>query len=240
MNSLRPRFVLLPGLDGTGHYSEVLEQLLKPHGEVLSLSYPRDRPLDYDGLTKRVAPALPRERHMIIAESFGGPLALMLARQRPPGLAGLVLASTFATIRWPFKRALLALARRVSPGHVPAALTSRLVWSGRDSLARRNEVRAVMMRVRPDVVSLRNCEALRVDLRSGPCVDLPALVMRGRQDRLIGARSTATLDDVLTNVERAEFDAPHFLFQAEPDATAACIVDFAMRRVFACEAAKAA
>lgn len=240
MSPIRPRFVLLPGLDGTGHYSQVLEQTLLPHGEVLPLSYPCDTPLDYASLREHVLAKLPCERHLIVAESFGGPLALMLAERRPPGLAGLVLASTFACIQWPLKRALLALAKRVPAGRVPTALTTKLVWGDRDSLARRNELREVMMRVRPDVVSLRNCEALRVDRRTGPRIDLPALVLRGRRDRLIGPRSTATLDEVLTDVERAEFDAPHFLFQTEPDATAECIVDFATRRVFAADAAEAA
>lgn len=240
MSPVRPRFVLLPGLDGTGHYSQVLEQALLPHGEVLSLSYPCDTPLDYASLREHILAKLPRERHLIVAESFAGPLALMLAERRPAGLAGLVLASTFACIRWPVKRVVLALAQRVPPGRLPTALTSKVVWGDRDSLARRNELREIMMRVEPDVVSLRNCEALRVDRRSGARIDLPALVMRGRKDRLIGPRSTATLDEVLSNVERAEFDAPHFLFQAEPDATAECIVDFAMRRVFGVDAAEAA
>jgi pimeloyl-[acyl-carrier protein] methyl ester esterase len=83
----RPRFVLLPGLDGTGHYSQVLGQSLLPHGEVLSLSYPCDGPLDYASLLEHLAPKLSRERHLIVAESFGEPLALMLAECGPPGPA---------------------------------------------------------------------------------------------------------------------------------------------------------
>jgi pimeloyl-[acyl-carrier protein] methyl ester esterase len=240
VNPARPRFVLLPGLDGTGHYSQVLEQALLPHGEVLSLSYPCDTPLGYASLLEHLAPKLPRERHLIVAESFGGPLALMLAERRPAGLSGLVLASTFACMQWPLKGLVRALAERVPPGQLPARLTSRLLWGDRDSLARRLEMRAVTARVRPEVLSLRSREALRVDRRAGSRIGLPALVMRGRRDRLIGPRSSATLDEVLVDVERVDFDAPHFVFQAQPDATAKCIVDFATRRVFGAEAAEAA
>lgn len=240
MTQARPHFVLLPGIDGTGHYSEVLEHALLPHGVVASLSYPCDAPLDYAALVDHTVPMLPHARHVIVAESFGGPLALMLAERRPPGLSGLVLASTFACMRWPLKRVLLALAARVPPGQLPVRLTSRLLWGDRDSLARRLEMRAVTSRVRPDVLALRNREALRIDCRAGPRIALPALVLRGRQDRLIGPRSSATLDEVLADVERVEFDAPHFLFQSEPDATADCIVDFATRRVFGAEAVEAA
>lgn len=232
MTSGSRHFVLLPGLDGTGHYFELLEQALAPHGEVASLSYPCDRPLDYPALVEHVFPSLPRKPFVIVAESFGGPLALMIAARNPPGLAGLVLASTFACICWPLKRMVLALAARVPPGSVPTPFASRLMWGDQDSLARRNEMRDVMARVDDAVVSLRNREALRVDLRSGPCIDVPALVMRGRRDRLIGARSSATLEQVLPDCERVEFDAPHFLFQSQPDATARCVVEFAARRAF--------
>jgi pimeloyl-ACP methyl ester carboxylesterase len=123
---------------------------------------------------------------------------------------------------------------------VPTALTSKVVWGNRDSLARRNELREVMRRVDPEIVSLRNREALRVDRREGSRIGPRALVMRGRRDRLIGPRSAGTLDEVLLDVERVEFDAPHFLFQTEPDATAECIVDFALRRAFSTGAGRVA
>lgn len=232
MTSDTLRFVLLPGLDGTGHYSRLLEDALSPHGEVTSLSYPCDTPLDYEALAALVASKLPRERHVVVAESFGGPLALMLAARPPPGLAGLVLASTFACIAWPFKRVLLALAERVPPGRVPTVVASRVMWGSLDSASRRSEMRDVMARVDSEVLSLRNCEVLRVDRRAGPRIDLPALVMRGTRDRLIGPRSSATLDHVLAGAERAEFDAPHCLLQSEPGPTSRRIVEFARRRVY--------
>lgn len=232
MKPVRPHFVLLPGLDGTGHYSRLLARALEPDGDVTLLAYPRDEPLGYDELVPYVEARLPRTRHVLVAESFSGPLALRIARRPPAALVALALASTFATLCWPMKRALLAAAQRMTPRDLPPRLNSAMAWGPRGSIARRNEMAEVMGQVRTDVVARRTRELLRVDERAGPKIRLPALVIRGRHDRIVGLRSSATLDTVLEDIERIVLDAPHFVLQAEPDAAAARIVDFARRRAY--------
>lgn len=223
-------FILLPGLDGTGRYSRDACHALRGHGRVEVIEYPPDTVLGYDGLVRYVAERLPAERHVLMAESFGGPLALQIARRRPAGLAGLVFVSTFARIQWPLKRLLRAATRYVSPDKLPAAITSAFGHRADDDGIEAED--DPFDGVGSDVLAMRAREALRVDARSGGAVELPSLVIRGRADRLVDTGSAATLHDALCDVEQVELDAPHLVLQAVPEQAAACIADFARRRVY--------
>src|SRR5581483_8651961 len=89
--------VLLPGMDGTG----LLFQpwiAAKPDGfDVQVIDYPVDAELGYEDLWPLVRARLPQNRpYFLLAESFSGPLGVMLAAEAPPGLRGLMLCCTFA------------------------------------------------------------------------------------------------------------------------------------------------
>ena len=101
------RMVLyLPGLDGT---ARLLYRQAGLHAayEVVGVPYPQDRPQSYAGLTKRAVAALegrltPGQRAVVLAESFGGAVALGLALARPELVERLVLVNTYAYFprRW--------------------------------------------------------------------------------------------------------------------------------------------
>jgi pimeloyl-ACP methyl ester carboxylesterase len=94
------RLLLLPGMDGTGRLFAPLQAALPPWLPAVTVSYPPDQPLGYDGLLPLVeAAAAGLGEFVVVGESFSGPLALMLATQRPPGLRGLVLCASF--VRFP-------------------------------------------------------------------------------------------------------------------------------------------
>ncbi len=78
--------VLLPGLDGTGRLFTPLRRLLEPNFRTVVISYPADCPHDYDGLSTKVVRELPKTPHVIVAESFSGPVALKVAACNPQGL----------------------------------------------------------------------------------------------------------------------------------------------------------
>jgi pimeloyl-ACP methyl ester carboxylesterase len=88
--------VLLPGLDGTGTlFRPLIEQLRSPLRPVV-VAYPGMEKIGYRDLLPRVIEALPAEEpFVILGESFSGPLALMAAASRPPGLQGVILCATF-------------------------------------------------------------------------------------------------------------------------------------------------
>jgi pimeloyl-ACP methyl ester carboxylesterase len=95
--------VLLPGLDGTGVLFEPLLDALPEHVAPRVVAYPVDRLLDYQELAPLIAARLPKgEPFVLLGESFSGPLALMAAERRPPGLLGVILCATFVTSPAPY------------------------------------------------------------------------------------------------------------------------------------------
>ena len=108
--------VILPGLDGSPHLQGALPQALQKLPGMAGLQqqtilYPPQQKLDYLALARWVQPQLPQEQpFFLLGESFGGPLALLLAGcgqgdaqlPAPKHLRGVVLAASFATCAVPW------------------------------------------------------------------------------------------------------------------------------------------
>jgi pimeloyl-ACP methyl ester carboxylesterase len=92
----RPPLVYLPGLDGTGrllHRQPALHEQFAVH----CVSYPQHTPNTYGGLAGLGIEVLERTGPgVVLAESFGGAVALTLALTRPELVHRLVLVNTFA------------------------------------------------------------------------------------------------------------------------------------------------
>ena len=87
--------VLLPGMDGTGELFAPFEAKLRV--PLVRIAYPATESMDYLQLVEYVRQRLPvGQRFVLLGESFSGPVAIGVAAQRPPLLAGLVLCCTFA------------------------------------------------------------------------------------------------------------------------------------------------
>ena len=94
--------VLLPGLDGTGRLFDPLIRHLPEWIHPVVVSYPKDQSYGYQDLMKIVTRSLPEDTDFVIlGESFSGPLSIMIARQRPKRLIGLILCATF--VKNPFR-----------------------------------------------------------------------------------------------------------------------------------------
>ncbi len=91
----RPRLVYLPGIDGTGRLLHRQPRLSEEY-DVRRVCYPQDRPNTYDALAELGEAELPAEGGVVVAESFGGAVALTLALRRPDLVRRLVLVNTFA------------------------------------------------------------------------------------------------------------------------------------------------
>jgi 3-oxoadipate enol-lactonase len=104
--------VYLPGLDGTGrllHRQPALHAAYRVH----CISYPQDAPNTYAQLAGLAARHLEAEGPgIVLAESFGGAVALTLALERPELVRRLVLVNTFAYFP---RRFLIRLAAWLGP-----------------------------------------------------------------------------------------------------------------------------
>src|ERR1700677_2877050 len=96
---MRQALIFLPGLDGTGRLLHRQPRLLDEF-DVQCIAYPQHRPTTYQELAEMGVKALEGSRGrlpgVILAESFGGAVALTLALSRPDLVDRLVLVNTFA------------------------------------------------------------------------------------------------------------------------------------------------
>jgi pimeloyl-ACP methyl ester carboxylesterase len=92
----RPTLLYLPGLDGTGRLLHRQPRLHERY-DVRCAAYPQDDAHGYADLVDLAAGLLaPAGGGTVLAESFGGGVALLLALRRPDLVRGLVLVNTFA------------------------------------------------------------------------------------------------------------------------------------------------
>lgn len=218
-----PKLVLLPGMDGTGRLLSRLAAATPQHMETVVLSYPARGPQDYASLERVIAPQLPRgERYLLVAESFGGPLALRLAAPHPPGLTGVVLVNTFLAspldpVQTLAVTPLLPLATRVPP---PDALLRRFMVGDDADQTLVDELRAVLASVPAGVLAAR----LRQVLMANEAVaylrcHLPMFYLQGTEDRLLGPRSLERLIHLRPGLQLEQLRGPHLLLQREPRAS---------------------
>ena len=101
VQSAAPRVLVIPGLDGSTELWRSVATTVLPGLRPLWFDHSMDRATDgLGGLARRALAVLDADTDhaapaYICGESFGGPVALTLARQHPDRVRGLVLISTF-------------------------------------------------------------------------------------------------------------------------------------------------
>lgn len=224
------QLVLLPGIDGTGLLFEPLVEALPPEFETRIVTFSNDEPEGYEALVPVVQAALPRQgSFLIVAESFSGPLALMVAHERPHGLLGVVLSATFVKNPLPWAAHLpetFVKAERVTK--VP----DTVMYGALLGQFRTPRLESLLSRARRAVTP----RALRVRLRAASEVDVttelrgcpvPLLYLRAERDVLVPQRCATAIADERPETLMVELDAPHCLLQTRPRECATAIAEFA-------------
>ncbi len=222
--------VFLPGMDGSGLLFQPLVDKL-PHGfSPHVMAYPPKHFLDYPDLEAYVLPKLPVDApYVIVAESFGGPLAVRIASHQPTGLRGLVLSATF--VRPP--RGLLGLAAKPLLG--PYLFRKRLLstigpWLLKLQGLQKWQVELLikaLSHATPDILTKRLKAALSADVaaRLHHC-PVPVLCFSGKRDLLVPHQAGEDIKAANENVQIIELDTPHFLLQDQPDSALRLILKF--------------
>ena len=160
--------------------------------------------------------------YVLVAESFGGPLALRLAASKPPHLCAVVLVCSFACSP-------LSLSQKLVVPAVARALPSSPRWAVRKLLvgdyaadATVDAVRAALSKVPPHVLrarfaTLASCDETEAYLRCWA----PMFYLQATRDRLLPASALARLEYLRPGLVVERIDAPHLLLQRAPDAALA-------------------
>lgn len=222
------KILILPGLDGTAVLLSEIVELLDFRHEVTAVRYAPDL-LRYQDLKTRVEAVLPTEEYIIVAESFSGPLAAMIASEKPRGLRGVVFVATFANtpIRVPTFMTYL-----VDIAPIKSRLLTQLVqpflmgdWSTPEFTA---QFHKVMKTVPASTIAGRLREVLGVDVAEQlSAMEVPTIYLTAGNDRLVPSKMASDFDRTPHTV--FEVAGPHFLLQANPIEAAKHILDFAAR-----------
>jgi len=216
--------VLLPGLDGSGELMQTFADRAPTGLRAQVVSYPPDVVQDYDELVRVVRAQLPEAPHILVGESYSGPLAVMLATQGGPNLRGVVLAASFVTPpAWSGWRFLPWRTAFRFPA--PAMLVRRL-------MAPRSPVQAALMReailrVGHRVLAARVRQTLRVDVRRElAMLRCPLLYIEALRDQVVAKRCLRQIREVCPAVAVAEIDVAHPVLKLAPDEAWVAIENF--------------
>lgn len=210
--------VLLPGLDGTGRLLEDFVEKCPPQLTPQVIRYPGDRPQDYKELAALISSQLPGEgRFVVLGESFSGPLAILVAAQRPSGLLGVVLVASF--VQAPRSSLFRFLPWSIIFSARPPEFLLRCLLIGKDAdLKLIQAIRKVHGIVKPEVLSFRLRQVLCVDVSEQlRTCNVPVLYLQGVRDRLIPRNALENIRQTKPDVAVAAIDAPHLVVQRAPE-----------------------
>lgn len=232
--------VMLPGLDGSGRLFRPFLLQLPEWIEPVVVPYPADRAMSYGDLAEYVRPRLPADRPFaLLGESFGGPLAIRLAAEKPPGLCGLILCGTFARnphlwIPQVSRHLVHPVLFRLWP---MIWLARRVLGLGISSEIQR-EMREAQRAVSGAALATRLKEVIGVDVRDDlQRLNVPILSLTGRRDWIVPKWNAAAIsklcrsreDSALDRFEEECFDSGHLILQSQSVRSVAVIADFLKR-----------
>jgi len=211
---------LLPGLDGTGKLFDLFVEAHPAWAQPIPISYEQANANSYESLIRSVAPQIDTSRkHLILGESFSGPIAISLGRASRGNLLGVVLSASFVRnlplldrVRVP--AALLEAAVSTAPHRFLAKL---LLLNGVRDKALLDQVVAVTESVPPKVIADRVRAAQTINVRKElEGLDCPVLYLKALHDRVVHSGACEDISSSSARVEVVEFDSPHLLLQCKP------------------------
>lgn len=219
--------VLLPGLDGTGILYQQLAKQLAPGYCLQVIAYPTTELWGYAELLEYITPLLPDSPYVLVAESFSGPLGIMIAAQQPAQLKGLVLCCTFGRNPLPAIKGLKSAVDSLPWNKLVHQWTVSWLQGPYASVELSDLLGKALAMVPEQVIKYRAKQVLQTDvLAEFSTLSLPLLYLQGGQDRLIWDFNAQSLLQANKAMQLVRLDAPHFLLQAIPEQAAAQLQAF--------------
>ncbi len=219
-----PTLYLFPGLDGGGAFFTPLVSALAGKINVEVLTYPTTGPQSYDALSEVLLPRLTEPKAIFLGESFGGPLAIKLARRIKIPPRALILAATFCTAPLPLPGFIAApIVKALLKAKPVPVLEAALLQPGDHQLAW--DVFQALSKLNPSVLSDRLKAVLSCDVRADlAALDLPILYIRGRHDKLVSPAHGLVMHKIARNLTIATVNTPHFVLQYDTESTLCDII----------------
>jgi pimeloyl-[acyl-carrier protein] methyl ester esterase len=237
LNGSERTLVLLPGMEGSDLLFQPLLETAPPEVRTVTVCYPPGDQNRYEDLLPSVLAALPTDgAFFLLGWSFSGPMALLVAAQRPPGLRGIVLASSFVRHPVPLPRWMRHLARPVLFRLYPSSYQLKALLSGAEVRGLRHLVAEAHRQAGPAALACRARAAMAIDAREllRTC-GVPVLYLRATADRLIAGHHAENAKAILPRLQIVDIPGPHMAMVIHPSSSWAALTRF-MAEVEACGA----
>lgn len=209
-------------MDGTGKLFEPFCSLMPV--PTVTIPLPQFGPQTYDFLASHIAEQLPNEEFVIVAESFSGPIAALLAAKNIENLKGIVFVATFFSCPRPVLVSLAKLIPLKSLLSLPFAKTfiSRYLLTGfKYSLfiSALKEVKNSILKER--LISISNLKMVKMQS------NLPSIYLRASSDCLVPANQIDLFKQSFPSLQVKYVKGTHFLLLSNPEACSEIIRKFA-------------
>ncbi len=207
---------LLPGFHGTDSLWAPFIQKAPSWANAVPLKLPTGRdgnyPLLASHLIKKIDASSPS---ILIAESFSGPLATLLADELKDNVRLLVMGNTFVVspLGWPGKFLPLSLV-----SSLPLTRLAAKLWltGGNQLLA--EKLCEVVGKIPKATYAARLKAVVNVDVsKEYASLECPILVLRGENDRIVGSRFARQLIDLNRRAALKEIETAHMVYQLRPE-----------------------
>ena len=221
------KLVFLPGMDGTGNlFKDLIGHLGDSDHQIVS--YPTDTNQDYQTLISYVKSKLPGQDYVLIAESFSGPIAAELIKDKElPGLRAVFFVATFLS---PPHRFLLAISRLLPLKVMNKLPGSRLIYQklffgGYASNKLLNMFNKTINSMPTKVLNERLRTMQSLNFRASE-LDLPAAYLLPSYDMLVSKTKVNEFRGYFPKLKILEIAGPHFILQARPEESAGLLREF--------------
>ncbi len=205
---------LIPGLHGTAALFGPFSSLAPRGFQCQAIPLPTGGDQGPDALAARMAETLPQaERFVLVAESFGGPVAARLAEHFPGRVILLVLSNPLTTVPVPFPA---GLARSLMQSRrMPVGAVAFMMAGGDRTLAK--ALLRELHSLPPETLKGRLAATSRSKGNYIPeHAGCRMLTLLGTSDRLISPAKSRKILAPIPNNTLVEIEAPHLLLQTRP------------------------
>ncbi len=216
-NTMQPIWTFLPGLHGNTSLFAAIENEIPEGIDTEFIELPITGNQNYTTLSSWLNEQLTWEQpRLLIAESFGGPLALSLAKLRATEISGIVLAASFCDTPVHPNLALLPLRLlfMVTPPH--QALRHFLIGKG----ANEEEITSLRQAIqKTPAATLASRVRAILELQehdNPPLSDTPILLLQAQDDNLIPWNTQQRLEACYPHASVHWLDSPHLILQRRP------------------------
>ena len=209
--------IILPGFDGGTLLLEEFRTIASKSAPVSVVELPNCLDQSYTTLVNSILPHIaPSASYHLIAESFSGPLAILLAHRYPQFFQRLTLVATFATSPVPFFTAYFP-ARLLFRIPLPTLLARYFLMGFQANETLVMSLRYSMSKVPIEVLSARLESLKSVDVRAElSSLQIPIEYIRPLQDRLVSNWQVEEVQRTNNRVRVFQLPGSHLILQTKP------------------------